>query len=88
MATQRWSISQSHIALPGKLIKGKLRHTKSDLDIRHSTLNSFTPTKAISIKKDTFDAHFANTRVPFQKEYNLVLLGQASVGKSGKFYEL
>lgn len=81
---QRWSMSQNHAALPGK--KGKLRHSKSDVDLRLSSSNSPTTSKPINVKKDTpkFDVHVGNTRVPFQKEYNLVLLGQASVGKSGK----
>jgi hypothetical protein len=76
-------MAQNHTALPGKFMKGKLRHAKSDLDLRHSSSNSFSGSKPISVKKDTpkFDVHVG--RASFQKEYNLVLLGQASVGKSG-----
>jgi hypothetical protein len=86
MAMQRWSMSQNHAALPSKFMKGKLRHSKSDVDLRHSSSNSPSASKPINVRKDTpkFDVHVGNTRVPFQKEYNLVLLGQASVGKSGK----
>ena len=87
MATQRWSMTQNHTALPGKFMKGRLRHSKSDLDLRLSSSNSSSSSKPISIKNDTrkFDVHAGRTSI--QKEYNLVLLGQASVGKSGTYQE-
>lgn len=83
MAMQRWSMSASHTTLPGKFMRGKLRHSKSDQDIRLSSSNTHSTTKPINVRKDTLKFDVGNTRVPFQKEYNLVLLGQASVGKSG-----
>lgn len=86
MAMQRWSMSQNNAALPGKLMKGRLRLSKSDVDLRVASLNLTTASKPINVRKDTlkYEVHVGTTRVPFQKEYNLVLLGQASVGKSGK----
>ena len=83
MAMQRWSMSPSHATLPGKFMRGKLRHSKSDQDIRLSTSNTHSATKPINVRKDTLKFDVGHARVPFQKEYNLVLLGQASVGKSG-----
>ncbi|XP_028401838.1 ras-related protein Rap-2a-like [Dendronephthya gigantea] len=65
---QQRSMSQNHLTLSGKRgAKGKVRLSKSDVDLRLSSLNTPNTSKP---------------RVPFQKEYNLVLLGQASVGKS------
>lgn len=86
MSVQRWSMSPSHTALSGKFMKGRLRHSKSDVDIRLASSNSPASSKAINVRKDTlkFDVNIGSMRVPLQKEYNIVLLGQAAVGKSGK----
>ncbi|XP_046852065.1 ras-related protein Rap-2a-like [Xenia sp. Carnegie-2017] len=84
MSVQRWSMSPSHTALSGKFMKGRLRHSKSDVDIRLASSNSPASSKAINVRKDTlkFDVNIGSMRVPLQKEYNIVLLGQAAVGKS------
>ena len=83
MSMQRWSMTQNHTALSGKFMKGKLRPSKSDADLRLSGSHSPTAPKRINVRKDTSKFDVGSARVPFQKEYNLVLLGQASVGKSG-----